>query len=44
MKRLDYVMIRLSKEEKQILQTNAEREGLTISAYVRYHLIKRGGK
>lgn len=43
MAREDCIIVKLSEKEKNIIRKKAEKEGLTISGYVRNVLIK-GGK
>lgn len=43
MKRDEAIIVKLTKEEKNKIVGNAKKEGLTLSSYVRYYLIK-GGK
>ena len=44
MKREEVIAVTVSKEEKEKIQQRAEQEGLTMSAYIRFKLINKGGK
>ena len=39
MARTEYIMIKVSDKEKEMIKKKAEKEGLTISAYIRYKII-----
>lgn len=39
--REDCIIVKLSEKEKNIIRENAEKQGLTMSAYIRKILIKR---
>lgn len=41
MRREEYIMIKVSKKEKEILKEKAKRRGLTLSAFIRYELINK---
>ena len=41
-KRDDYVMVRMSKEEKSMLKKCALENGMTMGAYIRYKLLYEG--
>lgn len=44
MKREETITITVSQKEKQEIQQRAVQEGLTMSAYIRFQLMKKGGK
>ena len=41
MKRLETVIVKLTREEKLLLKEKAEKEGLTMAGYIRFKLLRR---
>lgn len=41
MKREEYILIKVTTEEKKIITEKAKKEGLPVSSYIRYEILKR---
>lgn len=44
MKKIEFIMVRVSPEEKQKIKENAEKVGISMSEYVRYKALKKNHK
>ena len=42
MQRLEHILIKVTEEEKEKIKQKAEQEGMTMSGFIRYLILKRG--